>query len=169
MSEPTAIPRGGTAVTLDLDVSVKGKWDSKSTAAAGVTSEVRTIKQEAAVRIGELAIATGVSARALRYYEQQQLLTSTRSASGQRHYRHDSVERVRWIQQLYQAGLNSSAIAELLPCVHTGVVTAEMLDRLSAARNRIDQQVQELTATSARLEAVIIAALEHGEHASVSK
>ena len=38
------------------------------------------------MRIGELAARSGVSVRALRYYEEQDLLISTRSASGQRHY-----------------------------------------------------------------------------------
>lgn len=121
------------------------------------------------MRIGKVAAAAGVSTRALRYYEQQQLLTSTRSPSGQRHYSQSAVERVRWIQQLYAAGLNSTVIAELLPCVHTGIVAPEMLDRLSAARERIDQQVRELTATSARLEVVIAAATDHSEGTPVSQ
>lgn len=69
------------------------------------------------MRIGELATKAGVSVRALRYYEEQQLLTSERSASGQRHYVDSAVDRVRLIQQLYAAGLPSRTIVELLPCV----------------------------------------------------
>ncbi|MEU1731179.1 MerR family DNA-binding transcriptional regulator [Streptosporangium sp. NPDC020145] len=38
------------------------------------------------MKIGELARETGVSVRLLRYYEEQSLLTSHRSASGHRHY-----------------------------------------------------------------------------------
>lgn len=38
------------------------------------------------MRIGELSKYTGVSPRSLRYYEEQGLLTSSRSDAGQRHY-----------------------------------------------------------------------------------
>lgn len=69
------------------------------------------------MRIGELAERAGVSVRSLRYYEEQGLLTSTRSASGQRHYTDYEVERVTFIQRLYAAGLSSRTITELLPCV----------------------------------------------------
>lgn len=107
------------------------------------------------MRIGEIAARSGVSTRALRYYEEQQLLWAQRSPSGQRHYPAETVERVQLIQRLYAAGLNSRAIAELLPCVHTGVATPEMLERLRAERDRIDRQVVELISTRARLDQVI--------------
>lgn len=110
------------------------------------------------MRIGEVAAAAGVSTRALRYYEEQQLLTSVRSSSGQRHYADGAVERVRWIQALYAAGLSSRVVASLLPCVHSGVVTAQMRTRLVLERDRIDAQVRDLTATRDRLDAVIAAA-----------
>jgi len=70
-----------------------------------------------AMRIGELASRTGVSVRALRYYEEQQLLTASRSATGQRLDDDDAVGWVDLIQQLYAAGLSSSTILKLLPCV----------------------------------------------------
>jgi DNA-binding transcriptional MerR regulator len=110
------------------------------------------------MRIGEVAAAAGVSTRALRYYEEKDLLAAQRSGSGQRHYPDGAVERVQLIQQLYAAGLGSKAIAELLPCVHTGIATPAMLARLSAERDRIDRQSRELGATRDRLDAVIAAA-----------
>jgi DNA-binding transcriptional MerR regulator len=113
------------------------------------------------VRIGEVAAAAGVSVRALRYYEEQGLLEAERSASGQRHYPDGAVDRVRWIQLLYAAGLSSRAIVDLLPCVHTGRATPEMLARLTAERDRIDQQARELIATRDRMDAVIAATLTH--------
>ena len=60
---------------------------------------------------------TGVSVRALRYYEEQGLLAAARSNSGQRHYPDSAVDRVQLIQQLYAAGLSSKTILDLLPCV----------------------------------------------------
>lgn len=57
--------------------------------------------QEALMRIGELAVRVGVSVRALRYYEEQHLLVSERSPSGQRQYQDDAVDRVQLIQRHY--------------------------------------------------------------------
>lgn len=75
------------------------------------------------MRIGELARRTGVTTRALRYYEEQNLLTAERSASGQRHYAETAVDRIHLIRQLYAAGLSSKTIAELTPCVIDGKAT----------------------------------------------
>ncbi|MFJ9821304.1 MerR family transcriptional regulator [Streptomyces sp. NPDC101151] len=110
------------------------------------------------MRIGELADRTGVSVRALRYYEEQHLLGSERSPSGQRHYPDSAVDRVRLIQQLYAAGLPSRSIVELLPCVVTGEVTPELLDRLSAERARIDTRIGLLVDTRDKLDTLITAA-----------
>ncbi|MEV8022730.1 MerR family transcriptional regulator [Streptomyces sp. NPDC086554] len=110
------------------------------------------------MRIGELATRTGVSVRALRYYEEQHLLASERSASGQRHYAERAVDRVRLIQQLYAAGLTSKSILELLPCVVNGEATPELLDRLSVERSRIDRQIGDLVSARDRLDAMITTA-----------
>jgi len=112
------------------------------------------------MRIGELAARAGVSVRALRYYEEQDLLHAVRSDSGQRHYPDDAaaVERVRLIQQLYAAGLSSKAILSLLPCVDSGTSTPESMARLTAERDRINLQIAELISTRDRLENIIEAA-----------
>ena len=110
------------------------------------------------MRIGELAAKACVSVRALRYYEEQRLLASERSPSGQRHYPDSAVDRVLLIQQLYAAGLPSRSIVELLPCVVTGEVTPELLERLSAERDRIDTQMSALATARDRLDTVITAA-----------
>ncbi|WP_399894639.1 MerR family transcriptional regulator [Streptomyces sp. BBFR51] len=110
------------------------------------------------MRIGELAGRTGVSVRALRYYEEQDLLVPERSHSGQRQYPEGAVDHVRLIQQLYAAGLSSSAIVELLPCVVDGNATPELLDRLSRERDRIDGRITELVGTRDRLDSVITGA-----------
>ncbi|MGK5533602.1 MerR family transcriptional regulator [Streptomyces sp. URMC 129] len=110
------------------------------------------------MRIGELAAKTGVSVRALRYYEEQGLLIAQRSPSGQRHYLDGAVERVRLIQQLYAAGLSSRTIVELMPCVVDGNATPALLDRLAVERDTIDKRIAELTATRDRLHSVITGA-----------
>jgi DNA-binding transcriptional MerR regulator len=110
------------------------------------------------MRIGELAEKTGVSVRALRYYEEQSLLSALRSDSGQRLYPDTAVDRVRLIQQLYAAGLSSKTILDLLPCVDAGVSTPESMARLTAERDRINLQIGDLITTRDRLNAVIDAA-----------
>ncbi|MEV5559389.1 MerR family transcriptional regulator [Nonomuraea wenchangensis] len=107
------------------------------------------------MRIGELAARSGVSVRALRYYEEQGLLKANRSGSGQRRYPESAVDRVHLIQMLYAAGLSSRTIAELLPCVEAKVSTPESRARLFAERDRIDAQIAGLTRTRDRLDAVI--------------
>ena len=107
------------------------------------------------MRIGELAARTGVSVRALRYYEEQSLLASVRSPGGQRLYPDGAVDRVRLIRELYAAGLSSRTILGILPCVVTGQVTPELLDRLSTERDGIDGRIRELTATRDRLSTII--------------
>lgn len=92
------------------------------------------------MRIGELAQRSGVSVRSLRYYEEQGLLVSERSPSGQRHYCEQAVERVLFLQRLYSAGLSSRTILELLPCVD-----APSLDNSQAALERMAQEREKLS------------------------
>ncbi|WP_251095328.1 MerR family transcriptional regulator [Streptomyces sp. Caat 7-52] len=101
------------------------------------------------MRIGELASRAGVSVRSLRYYEEQGLLTSTRSASGQRHYTDHEVERVVFIQRLFAAGLSSRTIAELLPCVDSPSEenSDAALERMAQEHDRLSERIAELVRT----------------------
>ncbi|MER5185583.1 MerR family transcriptional regulator [Streptomyces sp. NPDC002896] len=107
------------------------------------------------MRIGELAERTGVSTRALRYYEEQRLLCPGRTASGQRVYPESAVDRVRLIQELYTAGLSSRLIETLLPAIDARFVGPELLDRLLDERARIKAKASELQAAGRRLDVLI--------------
>lgn len=120
------------------------------------------------MRIGQLAAQSGVSTRALRYYEEQKLLASERTTAGQRTYADSAVDRVKLIQQLYAAGLSSATIRGLLPCVYAGVSTPDARARLAAERERIDNQVRQLIATRDRLDAVIRESLQHAGGSSTT-
>ncbi|GIJ48278.1 MerR family transcriptional regulator [Virgisporangium aliadipatigenens] len=109
------------------------------------------------MRIGELATKTGVSVRALRYYEEQELLGAVRSGGGQRHYADTAVERVELIQLLYAAGLSSRTVRDLLPCVDSGVSTPQSRAVLAGERDRIDRQIAELTRAREKLDTIIAA------------
>lgn len=109
------------------------------------------------MRIGEVADKAGVSVRALRYYEEQDLLQADRGPGGQRHYADDAVRRVRLIQQLYAAGLPSRVVRQVLPCLDSGERTAPpaLVDQLEAERVRLDQKITDLLAARDRLNDVI--------------
>jgi DNA-binding transcriptional MerR regulator len=112
------------------------------------------------MRIGELARRTGVSVRALRYYEEQGLLRSDRTPGGQREYADGAEEYVRFFQRMYAAGLSSSRIADLLPCFSTGSLDAGQRAMLVDERARLDARIDELQAARTQLDDVIALADE---------
>lgn len=115
------------------------------------------------MRIGELATRAGVSVRSLRYYEEQGLLTSTRTAGGQRWYTEVEVERVTLIQRLYAAGLSSATIATVMPCVDTpSEATAEAaMTRMEQERERLSAHIADLVRTRESLDRIMDVAREH--------
>lgn len=116
---------------------------------------------DAPMRIGEVARGAGVSVRAVRYYEQQGLLSPERSASGQRQYAQDAVDRVQFFQQMYAAGLNSRNIGELLPCVDSGHTDADQRTMLHAERDRIRAKLTDLQVALERLDQIIEVTATH--------
>jgi DNA-binding transcriptional MerR regulator len=115
------------------------------------------------MRIGELARRAGVSVRSLRYYEEQGLLVSTRSASGQRHYAEEDVARVVFLQRMYAAGLSSRTIYQVLPCTDDpGEATADSAyDLLVTERAKLDAHITELLKTRDTLDSFIAANRRH--------
>jgi DNA-binding transcriptional MerR regulator len=103
------------------------------------------------MRISELAHRANTTPRALRYYEEQGLLKPVRLASGYRHYDAQAMNTVRHIQLLLSAGLNTAAIAEILPCIPDDVTVLaptcpELLDVLAQERARITESIEQLAA-----------------------
>lgn len=119
------------------------------------------------MRIGELARRTGVSVRALRYYEQQRLLHAERSPGGQRHYPETAVDRVLLIQRLFGAGLSSRTIGELTSHLADGRATPALLDRLLLERENLRRSLTELVRTEQRLGGVIAAVAENVDTGAV--
>src|SRR5688572_11830864 len=100
------------------------------------------------MRIGDLAAATGASTRSLRYYEQQGLLASQRTSGGQRHYPESAVERVALIRSLLAAGLSSSTINDVLPCISDKAIrTPWLAERLRTELSRVEEQISSLHRT----------------------
>ncbi|MGV9823309.1 MerR family transcriptional regulator [Nocardia xishanensis] len=107
------------------------------------------------MRIGELSARTGASRRSLRYYEQQGLLVSARSPSGQRTYDNDHVQRVALVRAFLAAGMSSRTIAQMVPCM-----TEPNMDRARQALTAMNQERDRLSATIDSLTAAR-AALDH--------
>lgn len=108
------------------------------------------------MRIGELSARTGASTRSIRYYEEQGLLTSERSRSGQRTYAEAAVDRVALIRRLFDAGISSRTMYDLLPCMtDPSIRTPWLTGRLRAERERILGEIAQLTQTVAALDSVI--------------
>ncbi|GLZ76739.1 MerR family transcriptional regulator [Actinorhabdospora filicis] len=113
------------------------------------------------MRIGELSRRTGVSERSLRYYEQQHLLSSERTAGGQREYAERAVDRVVLIQELFAAGLHSKTIAKLLPCMRDSdggpneMATDSLVVELVDERDRIGRLIADLERSREVLDEVI--------------
>ncbi|WP_245607312.1 MerR family transcriptional regulator [Pseudonocardia spinosispora] len=114
------------------------------------------------LRIGELSRRSGVSQRLLRYYEEQGLLTPSRRPSGYREYPMSSVATVRRIRGLLAAGLSTSTIATVLPCIRDDgerlVPTCPgLVADLAREKARIDGAIADLTASRDVLAQVIAA------------
>lgn len=107
------------------------------------------------MRIGDVAQRAGVSTRALRYYEEQGLLSSERTSSAQRIYPESAVERVQLIQQFFTAGLPSRTIVQLLPCVDSGHSSPEVFEMLDIERKRITTAMADLAAARDALDRII--------------
>lgn len=88
------------------------------------------------MRIGELGARTGVSARLLRYYEEQGLLAAERGHNGYRSYTEDAVLRVRQIRQLLSAGLTTEVIASALQCATGERVRLDLCPELAGILHR---------------------------------
>jgi DNA-binding transcriptional MerR regulator len=93
---------------------------------------VKVNEEELQMLIGELSERSGVSRRALRYYEEQGLLVPDRGCNGYREYADDAVLIVEQIQGLYGSGLDSEAIRRYLPCARGREPRLEMCAELRA-------------------------------------
>ncbi|CAL9543281.1 Mercuric resistance operon regulatory protein [Streptomyces sp. enrichment culture] len=107
------------------------------------------------MRIGELARATGVSTRSLRYYEAQGLLPAERTANGYREYDERAVRQVAFIQDLYRAGLSSQLIRDIIPCAapeSSGGDCDALVARVREVRDQLARQERQLADRRAMLE-----------------
>lgn len=109
------------------------------------------------ITIGEVAERSGVSASALRFYETQGLISSTRTAGNQRRYERATLRRIAFIRSAQRVGLTLEEISEALDSLPAGrTPTKADWARLSRQwRPRLDAQIDRLERLRDRLDSCI--------------
>ncbi|AJT42544.1 MerR family transcriptional regulator [Psychromicrobium lacuslunae] len=109
--------------------------------------------------IGDLAAATGASARSLRYYEEHGLIGSQRSANGYRDYAAEVVPQVRFIRSLISAGFSLQAIESILPCMAAEPAQIDLCPSVVQVIREtlcdVEAQVDALSAKREKIEALL--------------
>ena len=101
-----------------------------------------------ALGIGELAALAGVPVRTIRFYCDEGLLETRRSAGGHRRFDASALERLRLVRRLRGLGLGLSAIADVL----TG--SRSLAEAVAAERAALDVELAALAWRRASLRAV---------------
>jgi DNA-binding transcriptional MerR regulator len=111
--------------------------------------------------IGQLADATGVTAKTLRFYEDDGLLPAPdRTPGGYRSYPRSAVDRVRFIRRAQAAGLTLADIRQILairdgglpPCEHVALLVDRRLGQIGRRLTELEHTREELRALRDRLE-----------------
>ncbi|GAA1023089.1 MerR family transcriptional regulator [Acrocarpospora pleiomorpha] len=102
------------------------------------------------MRIGELARRAGVSARALRHYEEQGLILARRAANGYREYDETDIRLVAQIRSLMAVGFTLEDARPFVACLRAGHASGNACPESVAVYQRklaeIDAEIQALVA-----------------------
>ena len=127
---------------------------------APAANAVATAVSVALLRIGQLARATGFTAKTLRYYEEVRLLQpAVRSESGYRLYGDESVSRLRFVRRAKGLGLALTDIRAILeisdegrvPCEHVAAIIERDLHSIDTHLRRLRSLKRDLLALKARM------------------
>jgi MerR family redox-sensitive transcriptional activator SoxR len=111
------------------------------------------VKVDSTLTIGEVATRSGVAASALRFYESEGLIESTRTAGNQRRYERAVLRRIAFVQAGRAAGIPLTRIRAALASLPAGrTPTRRDWERLSRAwRDDLDLRIATLQALRDRL------------------
>ncbi len=107
--------------------------------------------------IGEVAERAGVATSALRYYEREGLIESSRTEGGQRRYHRDVLRRIAFVRAAQRVGLSLDDIRGALSSLPDGrTPTARDWERLSKSwRPLLDERIAEMERLRDRLDRCI--------------
>jgi MerR family mercuric resistance operon transcriptional regulator len=98
------------------------------------------------MRIGDLALAAGVNAQTIRFYERRGLLpAAARESNGYRQYDDATASRLRFIRASQAAGLSLTHISSIIalrqtgetPCKHVTTLLAGKLEDVHARQREL--------------------------------
>jgi DNA-binding transcriptional MerR regulator len=110
------------------------------------------------VKISEASRLSGVSARSLRYYEDEGLIVPGRCGNGYRDYCGSTIDRVLVIRSLLESGLPVRLIKEALSQLIDEAGTVERaayLRLVEGYRDRLAARIAELTVRQEALDAYL--------------
>ena len=109
------------------------------------------------MQISEASRVSGVSARALRYYETEGLIVSGRCANGFRDYCQSTIDRVLVVRDLLESGLPVRLIREVLPRLtdEPDEVCPEFLAEVQSHRDRLAARIAILSGQQEALDAFL--------------
>ncbi|MAC89578.1 redox-sensitive transcriptional activator SoxR [Maricaulis sp.] len=107
--------------------------------------------------IGQLAERTSVSVSAIRFYEDKGLVQPSRNAGGQRRFKRADVRRISFILIAQQLGLTIREIGDALTALpdRRTPTQADWARISTGLKDRLDQQIDELTRMRGRLDSCI--------------
>ncbi|KQZ92875.1 MULTISPECIES: MerR family transcriptional regulator [unclassified Pseudomonas] len=109
------------------------------------------------MKIGELALLSGLSASRIRFYEAQGLIQQVqRSANGYRQYPQQVLQTLQIIQCAQQAGFSLEELKQLLPDTVTGAFKHdELMVGLHRKIEQIEAMQRHLAQSKAQLQGLI--------------
>jgi DNA-binding transcriptional MerR regulator len=113
------------------------------------------------VKIGEAARVSGVSARSLRFYEDEGLIVAGRFDNGYRDYCRSTIDQVVVIRSLLQSGLPVRLIRDALPHLTRGrddgtdELSPEFLGEVRGYRDRLAERIAALSTQRSALDAFL--------------
>ncbi|HEY0806877.1 MAG TPA: MerR family transcriptional regulator [Pseudonocardiaceae bacterium] len=122
------------------------------------------------MRIGELAAATGTSTRSLRYYEEQGLLPTRRTANGHREYDESDLRLVREIRGLLSIGFGLAETRPFVECLRAGHASGDACPASVAVYRsklaEVEECIEELTSVRDHLRDQLARVGERAERGS---
>jgi len=108
----------------------------------------------------------GLTARALRFYEEKGLIEAQRDRLNFRYFDADAARRIEWIAQLRSAGIGLADIREVLGAESAGQAANKIAARkLSARRRELVEEIARIDGVAARLNGVPSASIGCEAHA----
>lgn len=122
------------------------------------------------MRSSDVVAATGVSIKALRYYESLGLVRPARSANGYRDYDEHDLAVIEQVVALTAAGVPAGRVRPFLDCLHGGHSHADDCPAsLAAYRTLIEELTERIDSLTAQRDALrerLVAATHRGREAS---